>query len=155
VKVSTHMGFEGSIMTMAASPVLIILGFSSTTCRCQAHFTRQGFGFRVSGDHQEMLLRRLPVAGARYADDTRDALRMLALQEHEDPHPRPTPEHTLPERRSILVMISANLTAMWAVWQSSTGAYPLWISPGWLSTMTCASKFSQPWAGSFLASLHT
>jgi len=34
-----------------------------------------------------MLLRRLPVAGARYADDTRDALRMLALQEHEDPPP--------------------------------------------------------------------
>ncbi len=29
---------------------------------------------------------------------------------------------SLPERRSILVVISANLTAMWAVWQSSTGA---------------------------------
>merc|ERR1740117_7763 len=59
VKVSTHMGLEGSILTIAASPVLIILGFSSTT---------------------------------------------------------------LPERRSIFDWMAANLTAICAVWQSSTGA---------------------------------
>ncbi|KAH7864101.1 hypothetical protein Vadar_025738 [Vaccinium darrowii] len=31
---------------------------------------------------------------------------------------------SLPDRRSILVKISANFTAMWDVWQSRTGAYP-------------------------------
>ena len=33
--------------------------------------------------------------------------------------------------------ISSNLQAMWAVWQSRTGAYPFLISPGWFKTMTC------------------
>merc|ERR1719411_702829 len=36
----------------------------------------------------------------------------------------------LPDRRSIFSMSSLNLQAICAVWQSRTGAYPAWISPG-------------------------
>mmetsp|Transcript_14912 Transcript_14912/g.36040 ORF Transcript_14912/g.36040 Transcript_14912/m.36040 type:complete len:262 (+) Transcript_14912:319-1104(+) len=61
----------------------------------------------------------------------------------------------LPERRSILVTSSANFTAMCAVWQSSTGAYPLWISPGWFSTITWARKSWQQAGGSSLELPHT
>mmetsp|Transcript_21959 Transcript_21959/g.44652 ORF Transcript_21959/g.44652 Transcript_21959/m.44652 type:complete len:273 (+) Transcript_21959:53-871(+) len=91
-KVSTHMALDGTICTIAASPVLIIFGLSSSF---------------------------------------------------------------FPLRRSILVCSALNLTAMCAVWQSSTGAYPAWISPGWLSTMTCAVKSSHWTGGSFLVSPHT
>merc|ERR1719399_2216264 len=55
---STHIGFDGTSLTMQASPDFTVFGFSS---------------------------------------------------------------RTLPERRSILVVISENLHAMCAVWQSSTG----------------------------------
>lgn len=58
-KLSTHMGFPGTMSTMAASPDFRALGLSSSF---------------------------------------------------------------LPERRSIFSLSSANLQAMWAVWQSSTGA---------------------------------
>ena len=37
---------------------------------------------------------------------------------------------------SIFDLISANLHAMWAVWQSKTGVYPLVIYPGWFKMMT-------------------
>merc|ERR1719219_638253 len=43
---------------------------------------------------------------------------------------------SLPVRLSILVCNSANLQAIWAVWQSRTGEYPAWIWPGWLRTIT-------------------
>merc|ERR1712177_123389 len=36
----------------------------------------------------------------------------------------------LPVRRSTFSLISANLQAMWAVWQSRTGLYPLETWPG-------------------------
>lgn len=42
----------------------------------------------------------------------------------------------LPVRRSHFSLISANLHAMWAVWQSKTGVYPLAIWPGWFKTIT-------------------
>jgi len=38
--------------------------------------------------------------------------------------------NSLPVLLSILDLISWNLTAIWAVWQSNTGQYPLWICPG-------------------------
>lgn len=41
-----------------------------------------------------------------------------------------------PDRRSIFSLISTNLQAIWAVWQSNTGAYPDLISPGWFRIMT-------------------
>ena len=47
-----------------------------------------------------------------------------------------------PVRRSTLFKSSVNLQAMWAVWQSNTGAYPAWIVPGWLRMMTWALKDS-------------
>jgi len=37
---------------------------------------------------------------------------------------------SLPVLLSILDMISVNLTAIWAVWQSKTGQYPDEICPG-------------------------
>lgn len=43
---------------------------------------------------------------------------------------------TFPLRRSHFSLISTNLQAMWAVWQSRTGAYPFLISPGWFKMMT-------------------
>merc|ERR1711907_839510 len=43
---------------------------------------------------------------------------------------------TLPVLLSIFDSISANLQAMWQVWQSRTGAYPFWILPGWFMTIT-------------------
>ncbi|GLT89711.1 hypothetical protein SLE2022_076860 [Rubroshorea leprosula] len=43
---------------------------------------------------------------------------------------------SLPDRLSILLRSSANLTAMWEVWQSSIGAYPFPICPGWFMMMT-------------------
>merc|ERR1712226_1154491 len=60
-----------------------------------------------------------------------------------------------PERRSIFWRISSNLQAMWAVWQSRTGAYPFLISPGWLMMMTWAQKSLAPLGGSALVSLET
>merc|ERR1719369_173315 len=57
-----------------------------------------------------------------------------------------------PVRRSTFSLISLNLQAIWAVWQSKTGEYPLEICPGWLRTMTWAVKFAQPTAGLFLES---
>jgi len=42
----------------------------------------------------------------------------------------------LPVLLSIFWVISWNLTAMWAVWQSRTGVYPFWIDPGWLRMIT-------------------
>ncbi|KAG6557671.1 hypothetical protein Mapa_000434 [Marchantia paleacea] len=60
--------------------------------------------------------------------------------------------NSLPERRSTLVMISANFTAMCEVWQSSTGAYPLPIWPGWFMMITCDVKLAASLAGSFLES---
>ncbi|VVC95234.1 unnamed protein product [Leptidea sinapis] len=88
-KDSTHRGFDGTRLTIAASPDLIDLGLSSVD---------------------------------------------------------------LPVRRSTFSLISANLQAIWAVWQSSTGVYPLEISPGWLSTITCAVKSAAPLGGLFLES---
>ena len=76
-KDSTHIGLDGVRVTMAASPDLTNLGFSS---------------------------------------------------------------RVLPERRSHFSWISVNLHAMWAVWQSNTGAYPLWICPGWFRMMTWNEK---------------
>merc|ERR1712106_571620 len=58
----------------------------------------------------------------------------------------------LPVRRSTFSLISANLQAIWAVWQSSTGLYPLETCPGWLRTMTWAVKSATPQAGLFLGS---
>merc|ERR1711892_107477 len=58
----------------------------------------------------------------------------------------------LPVRRSTFSLISANLQAIWAVWQSSTGLYPLETCPGWLRTMTWAVKSATPQAGLFLES---
>ncbi len=89
MKASTHIGLEGTILTMAASPDLMNLG-----------------AFSID----------------------------------------------LPVRRSIFSKISENLHAMWAVWQSSTGAYPAPTWPGWLRTMTWALKESAPFGGSFLES---
>jgi len=43
---------------------------------------------------------------------------------------------TLPVLLSFFERISANLQAMCAVWQSSTGQYPFPIYPGWLIMMT-------------------
>ncbi|KAI4384023.1 hypothetical protein MLD38_009795 [Melastoma candidum] len=43
---------------------------------------------------------------------------------------------SFPDRLSILVESSANLTAMCKVWQSRTGAYPLPIWPGWFMMRT-------------------
>ncbi|KAG6557673.1 hypothetical protein Mapa_000436 [Marchantia paleacea] len=60
--------------------------------------------------------------------------------------------NSLPERRSTLVMISANFTAMCEVWQSSTGAYPLPIWPGWFMMITCDVKLAASLAGSFFES---
>merc|ERR1712226_1315521 len=60
-----------------------------------------------------------------------------------------------PERRSIFWRISSNLQAMWAVWQSRTGAYPFLISPGWLMMMTWAQKSLAPLGGSALVSPQT
>merc|ERR1719339_874618 len=57
-----------------------------------------------------------------------------------------------PVRLSTFSKISANLQAMCAVWQSSTGEYPLDTCPGWLSTMTWAVKSETPLAGLFLES---
>lgn len=71
---STHIGLLGTKLTIAASPDLMALGFSSVV---------------------------------------------------------------LPVRRSHFSLISANLHAMWAVWQSRTGVYPLLICPGWFRTITC------------------
>merc|ERR1719431_1213132 len=42
----------------------------------------------------------------------------------------------LPVRRSTFSLISANLHAICAVWQSKTGLYPLETCPGWFRTMT-------------------
>merc|ERR1740128_1420766 len=58
----------------------------------------------------------------------------------------------LPVRLSTFSLISANLQAMWAVWQSRTGEYPLETCPGWLRTMTWAVKSETPEAGLFLES---
>merc|ERR1719341_1553685 len=41
-----------------------------------------------------------------------------------------------PERRSHFSLISLNLQAICAVWQSKTGEYPFLISPGWLRMIT-------------------
>ena len=43
---------------------------------------------------------------------------------------------TAPFLLSILDLISANLHAMWAVWQSRTGVYPFPIYPGWFKIIT-------------------
>jgi hypothetical protein len=43
---------------------------------------------------------------------------------------------TAPFLLSIFALISANLHAIWAVWQSSTGVYPFPIYPGWFKIMT-------------------
>ncbi|KAG6551214.1 hypothetical protein Mapa_007450 [Marchantia paleacea] len=59
---------------------------------------------------------------------------------------------SFPERRSTLVIISANFTAMWEVWQSRTGAYPFPICPGWFMMMTWDVKLAASFAGSFLES---
>merc|ERR1711915_1105631 len=58
----------------------------------------------------------------------------------------------LPVRLSTFSLISANLQAMWAVWQSSTGEYPFEIWPGWFNTITWAVKSATPQAGLFLES---
>merc|ERR1719342_2007483 len=58
----------------------------------------------------------------------------------------------LPVRLSTFSKISENLHAMWAVWQSRTGLYPLETCPGWLRTMTWAVKSATPQAGLFLES---
>merc|ERR1712096_152125 len=58
----------------------------------------------------------------------------------------------LPVRRSTFSLISANLQAIWAVWQSNTGLYPLETWPGWFSTITWAVKSWTPEAGLFLES---
>merc|ERR1740128_350361 len=58
----------------------------------------------------------------------------------------------LPVRLSTFSLISANLQAMWAVWQSRTGEYPLETCPGWFSTITWAVKSATPDAGLFLES---
>merc|ERR1711971_1398211 len=57
-----------------------------------------------------------------------------------------------PVRRSTFSLISLNLQAIRAVWQSKTGEYPLQICPGWLRTMTWAVKSLAPQAGLFLES---
>merc|ERR1712159_333725 len=57
---------------------------------------------------------------------------------------------TVPVLLSILFLILENLQAMWEVWQSRTGAYPFWISPGWLRTITWAANISVSLAGSSL-----
>jgi len=43
---------------------------------------------------------------------------------------------TAPFLLSIFDLISANLHAMCAVWQSKTGVYPLLIYPGWFKIIT-------------------
>jgi len=43
---------------------------------------------------------------------------------------------TAPFLLSIFDLISANLHAIWAVWQSKTGVYPLVIYPGWFKMIT-------------------
>merc|ERR1719153_1680298 len=58
----------------------------------------------------------------------------------------------LPVRLSTFSKISENLHAMWAVWQSRTGEYPLDTCPGWLRTMTWEVKSATPDAGLFLES---
>merc|ERR1740128_1034562 len=58
----------------------------------------------------------------------------------------------LPVRLSTFSLISANLQAMRAVWQSRTGLYPLETCPGWLRTMTWAVKSDTPEAGLFFES---
>mmetsp|Transcript_105907 Transcript_105907/g.257298 ORF Transcript_105907/g.257298 Transcript_105907/m.257298 type:complete len:243 (-) Transcript_105907:639-1367(-) len=58
---------------------------------------------------------------------------------------------TLLVRRSILSLMTANLHATWAVWQSSTGAYPAWMFL-WFITITWAVKSETPEAGSRLES---
>merc|ERR1719174_143388 len=55
-------------------------------------------------------------------------------------------------RLSSFSVISENLQAMWAVWQSSTGVYPLEIWPGCSMMMTWAVKLLASLAGSFLES---
>ena len=57
-----------------------------------------------------------------------------------------------PERWSIFPFSSANLQAMWAVWQPSTGAYPALIWPGWFKIITRAVKPAASIGGSFLLS---
>ena len=59
---------------------------------------------------------------------------------------------TLPFLLSIFCIIFSNLQAIWAVWQSKTGVYPLAICPGCLITITWALKYSHILAGSFLLS---
>merc|ERR1719283_67628 len=58
----------------------------------------------------------------------------------------------LPVRRSTFSLISANLHAICAVWQSKTGLYPLDTCPGWFKTITWAVKSETPAAGLFLES---
>merc|ERR1711942_215461 len=61
---------------------------------------------------------------------------ILTMQESPDLTNLGAASNSLPVRLSILVWSSANLQAIWAVWQSRTGEYPAWIWPGWLRTIT-------------------
>jgi hypothetical protein len=56
----------------------------------------------------------------------------------------------LPEWWSIISFSSVNWQATWAGWQSSTGAQPTLIWPGWfrsggVDTVTCQLSFRQGW----------
>jgi hypothetical protein len=75
VKASTHMGLDGTILTMAASP--------------------------ISNQHQVKL---------RMGNNIPDLMNLGEFS------------MDFPVRRSIFSKISENLQAMWAVWQSKTGA---------------------------------
>jgi len=53
-----------------------------------------------------------------------------------DFNPFGSSSRTLPVLLSIFSCNSANLQAMWAVWQSKTGVYPAYIVPGWFKIIT-------------------
>jgi len=55
---------------------------------------------------------------------------MVTMAASLDFNPLGSSSKTLPVLLSIFSCNSANLQAMWAVWQSNTGVYPAYMVPG-------------------------